>query len=78
VSNNLIINKTELGTSGKYVFGDEITAADVFFYPQVLATKSRWNVDLSPLPSCYKNLGRIYKKLNSLQMLNPENQPDRD
>jgi glutathione S-transferase len=52
-----LINK--IGKSGKYVFGDQITAADLFFYPQVLATKKRWNVDLSALP----NVTRILQNL---------------
>jgi len=42
---------TKIGKSGKYVFGDSITAADIFFYPQVYATKNRWGVDLSPYPN---------------------------
>ena len=41
----------KIGKSGTYVFGDKITAADVFFYPQILATKMRWGVDLSNLPN---------------------------
>lgn len=48
-----------LGTSDKYVFGNKITAADVFFYPQVVATKLRWGVDLSP----FKNVTRILENL---------------
>ena len=29
----------------KYCFGDEVTAADILFYPQIFATKNRWKVD---------------------------------
>lgn len=50
-----------LGKSGKYVFGDEITAADVFFYPQILATKSRWKVDLSQYPNVTRILANLEK-----------------
>ncbi len=49
--------------SEKYVFGNEITAADVFFYPQVLATKARWGVDLSPYP----NVTKILQNLQSIK-----------
>ena len=51
------------GNSGKYVFGDKITAGDVFFYPQVMATKMRWGVDLSPYP----NVTRILENLQKVQ-----------
>ena len=41
------------------MFGDEITAADIFFYPQVLATKSKWNISLEPHPSLNKILTNL-------------------
>ena len=37
--------------NGKYVFGDEITCADVFFYPQIMNTKNRFKVDITPYPN---------------------------
>jgi glutathione S-transferase len=48
-----------MGKSGKYVFGDTITAADILFYPQVLATQSRWSVNISHHP----NVNRILNNL---------------
>lgn len=44
---------------GKYVFGDKITAGDVLFYPQVMATKMRWGVDLSPFPNVTRVLTNL-------------------
>ncbi len=38
-----------------YIFGNEVTCADVFFYPQINASRNRYQVDLSP----YKNVSRI-------------------
>lgn len=50
---------TRLGQSDKYVFGNKITAADVLFYPQAMATKKRWEVDMTPYP----NASRILENL---------------
>lgn len=50
-------------SSGKYVFGDQITAADILFYPQVTATKVRWGNDLSQYP----NVTRILHNLQSVK-----------
>ena len=36
--------------SSNYSFGDEISAADVFLYPQLDIAQARYNVDLSKLP----------------------------
>jgi glutathione S-transferase len=38
-------------TRGKYVFGDKITAADIFFYPQVIAATTRFGANIKD----YKN-----------------------
>jgi maleylacetoacetate isomerase len=68
-----LINK--LGKSEKYVFGNTITAADVFFYPQVLGTKSRWGVDLAPFSNISRILGNL-QKIKEFRDAEPENQPD--
>lgn len=36
---------------GKYCFGDEITAADLFFVPQVQGGVARFNVSLDDYPN---------------------------
>ncbi len=39
-----------------YVFGDEITGADVLLYPQIYNAKNRYGMDLSE----FTNISRIY------------------
>ena len=41
---------------GKYVFGEDITLADVFLYPQIYNSKNRFNLDLKPYP----NVSRVF------------------
>ena len=38
-------------TKGKYCFGDEITAADLFFVPHVQGGSVRFNVSLDDYPA---------------------------
>lgn len=57
------------------MFGKEITAADVFLYPQVLACRNRAGIDLSPYKRISKVLGNL-EKVRQFTDANPENQPD--
>ncbi len=50
-------------TGSTYIFGEEVTAADVFFYPQIMATKNRFQVDISP----YQNITRILTNLQKIK-----------
>jgi glutathione S-transferase len=36
---------------GKYCFGDEITAADLFFVPHIQGGSTRFNVSLDDYPN---------------------------
>jgi glutathione S-transferase len=62
---------------GNYVFGDAITAADVFFYPQIYNAKNRFNLDIKPYP----NVSRVFDnlaKIKEFQDTAPEKQKDFD
>ncbi len=62
-------------TRGAYAFGDQITAADVFLYPQVSASIARWNADIVKYP----NLKHVLQNLKSVKEFveaEPKNQPD--
>ena len=62
-------------SSKKYCFGDQLTAADVFLYPQALASVSRFGAVLSS----YQNIDRVIanlKKMPEFVLAEPENQPD--
>ena len=47
------------GRSGKYIFGDQLTCADIFFYPQIMSTKYRWKIDISRLPETSRILANL-------------------
>ena len=47
------------GKSGKYIFGDQITCADIFFYPQIMNTKRRWKIDISHLTETTRILANL-------------------
>lgn len=47
----------------KYSFGNNITAADVVFYPQIYASKNRWKIDLQP----YQHVSRVFKNLSTIK-----------
>lgn len=62
-------------TAGKYCFGDEITAADCFVFPQVLGSVLRFNLSLKEYPTLQKiidNLSVIPEFIAAM----PVNQPD--
>ena len=56
----LEINEKE-NKFGDYAFGNQITSADIFLYPQVLASRNRAGIDLSPYPRIYKVLKNLEK-----------------
>jgi maleylacetoacetate isomerase len=49
-------------SSNKYCFGDRLSAADVFLYPQALSAVSRFGTDLSN----YKNIDKIMSSLKKI------------
>lgn len=65
----------EHSKGGKFVFGDVLTAADVFLYPQVFNSKTRYHLDMS----AYPNINRVFsnlEKVKEIQDAAPENQKD--
>ena len=63
------------GTKGKYCFGDTLTAADLFFHPQVAAAVERFGIDINQFPvikGIYDNLNSVQEVIDAL----PKNQPD--
>jgi len=58
----LEINEKE-NKLGNYAFGNEITAADIFLYPQVLASKNRAGIDLAP----YKRISKVLANLQKVK-----------
>ena len=62
-------------TRGKYCFGDEITAADLFFAPHVQGGSVRFNVSLDGYPNCKEVLENL-RKLEAFSKAEPQNQPD--
>jgi glutathione S-transferase len=58
-----------------YIFGEKISCADVFFYPQIMASKHRFKIDITP----YKNVSRILENLEKIKEFKdsePEKQKD--
>lgn len=39
-------------SKGKFCFGDNLTLADVFFYPQVMGGIARFGVNIKDYPLC--------------------------
>lgn len=60
--------------SGKYCFGDQITAADMFLAPQVY-NSLRYNVDLKEFPKI-KSVWKNCLKLEEFIKADPAHQPD--
>lgn len=62
-------------TKGKFSFGDSVTMADLFLYPQVVSSVEKFGVDLINYP----NLKAIVENLNKIHEFreaHPKNQPD--
>lgn len=63
------------GFSGTNCFGNELTAADLYIYPQLDASINRVGINIHEYP----NLARIFQHLNGLDAFikaRPEHQPD--
>ncbi|PPD84594.1 hypothetical protein GOBAR_DD18462 [Gossypium barbadense] len=61
--------------AGKYATGDEVSMADLFLAPQILAGIERFNVDMAKFP-LLSRLNEAYSELPEFQNAKPENQPD--
>jgi len=59
---------------GTYAVGDHPTVADVFLIPQLFSAR-RFNVDLSPYPTCLA-IEAACSKLEAFEAARPERQPD--
>ncbi len=70
----MAFDKTIKDFSGKYCFGDQITAADFFLAPQMFSAK-RFNVDTTHLPRLNEIADR-YNHLEAFQKAHPLRQPD--
>lgn len=62
-------------TRGKYCFGDQITAADLFFAPHVQGGSTRFNVSLDPYPNVKEVLENL-QQIEAFAKAQPQNQPD--
>jgi glutathione S-transferase len=54
--------------NNKFAFGDKITAADIFFYPQIYAATKRLGVDLTKYPTCerlFDTLSQVHEFRNA-------------
>lgn len=51
-------------SKGKYCFGDNITLADVFFYPQVMGGIARFGVNIKDYPLSQEVLNNL-KEIDS-------------
>lgn len=60
--------------AGKYCFGDQVTAADMFLAPQVY-NSMRYNVDLKQFPKIY-SIWQNCLKLEEFKKADPAYQPD--
>jgi maleylacetoacetate isomerase len=54
-----IIEEMLKKSKGKYCFGNNITLADAFFYPQVMGGIARFGVNIEDFPLCKKVLGNL-------------------
>jgi glutathione S-transferase len=62
---------------GKFVFGDSVTCADVFLYPQIYNSIIRYNIDLSPYPKLLRIFNNL-AEVKEFQDSAPERQKDFD
>jgi maleylacetoacetate isomerase len=62
---------------GKYSFGDEITLADLFLYPQVEGAISKYKIDFTNYPNILAVYGNL-KVLEPFEKSNPQYCPDFD
>lgn len=69
-----VCEKILLESSGKYCFGDKITAADIFLIPQIV-TAQRFGVDTNQYPTIMKIFNECMR-LDSFQKAHPFQQID--
>ena len=62
-------------SKGKYCFGNNITLADAFFYPQVMGGIARFGVNIEDYPLCKEVLSNLQQSESFVQA-EPKNQPD--
>jgi glutathione S-transferase len=62
-------------TKGKYCFGDDLTLADCFFYPQVLGGINRFGVEIDKYPNSRHVLQNL-QEVEAFRLAEPKNQPD--
>ena len=60
--------------SGRYAYGDQITAADLFLVPQIFNAR-RFSVDMAPFPNLVK-VEKNTKTLAAFEKAHPSQQPD--
>ena len=68
------LEKTLSEFSGRYCFGDEVTMADIFVYPQMI-TCQRFNMDLTKYPTLWK-IYQSCKLTPAFDKAHPRNQID--
>lgn len=61
-------------SAGKYCFGDEITAADMYLVPQVYNAR-RFKVDLTPFPTIVR-IDALASNVEAFKKAHPSVQPD--
>ncbi len=69
------IEKMLKKSKGKYCFGDNLTLADVCFYPQVLGSIARFGVNIEEYPLCKEVLNNL-QQIEAFVQAEPKNQPD--
>jgi glutathione S-transferase len=62
-------------SKGKYCFGNNVTLADAFFYPQVMGGIARFGVNIEEFPLCKEVLGNL-QQIEEFVQAEPKNQPD--
>ena len=68
------LEKILISTSGKFAFGDKITAADMFIIPQVFSAE-RFNIDVNQFPLISK-INKTCLENEAFQKAHPSNQID--
>ena len=64
-----------LNIKGKYSFGDEITLADAFLFPQAQGAVDRFKVDLKEYPRLQEIMANL-RNTKEFEDALPKNQPD--
>jgi glutathione S-transferase len=62
-------------SKGQFCFGNNVTLADTFFYPQVMGGIARFGVNIEDFPLCKEVLGNL-QQIEAFVQAEPKNQPD--